>query len=365
MATTVVTFGEVMGRVAPPGFLRFAQALPGSMEFTFGGGEANVAVSLAILGAPAAFVTALPDNPIGDACVMTLRGLGVDTTKIVRTKGGRLGLYYLEGGANQRASNVVYDRDGSSVMTTPASDYDWAAIFANAGWFHVTGITPALSANTAEATLIAVKAAKAAGATVSCDLNFRKKLWNWKPGTKARDLAEETMRQVLPYVDVVIANEEDAEKVLGIKAEDTNVTAGHINAKAYEEVAAKIVEQFPNVSKVAITLRESISASHNNWGGMLYDAATKTTALSPLSAKGDYTPYQITDIVDRVGGGDSFAAGLIYALTSTDYQDPALAISFAVAASCLKHSIIGDFNYATLGEVKTLMSGDGSGRVNR
>ncbi|HEX2952326.1 MAG TPA: sugar kinase, partial [Armatimonadota bacterium] len=203
MSASVVTFGEVMGRIASPGSLRFTQALPGMAEFTFGGGEANVAVSLAILGANATFVTALPKNPIADTCVMTLRGLGVDTTKIIRTDGGRLGLYYLETGANQRASNVVYDRDHSSLMETTADAYDWATIFAGAQWFHVTGITPALSANTAEATLLATKAAKAAGLTVSCDLNFRKKLWKWRPGTQQRDLAEETMRAVLPYVDVV------------------------------------------------------------------------------------------------------------------------------------------------------------------
>jgi len=365
MAISVVTFGEVMGRIAPAGFLRFTQALPGSMEFTFGGGEANVAASLAIFGAQAAFVTALPANPIGDACVMTLRGLGVDTTKIVRTKGGRLGLYYLETGANQRASNVVYDRDNSSVMITPAEAYDWGGIFANAGWFHVTGITPALSENAAHATLVAAKAAKAAGARVSCDLNFRKKLWNWQPGAKARDLAEQTMRGLLPYVDVVIANEEDAEKVLSIKAAGTDVEAGELNVDAYQDVAAQIVAQFPNISQVAITLRESISATHNNWGGMLFDAATRQAHFAPLAADGSYSPYEIRDIVDRVGGGDSFAAGLIFALTTDGLCEPASAIRFAVAASCLKHSIMGDMNYATRAEVEGLMAGQASGRVNR
>ncbi|MHB9022723.1 MAG: PfkB family carbohydrate kinase [Armatimonadota bacterium] len=365
MGNKVVTFGEVMGRIAPAGFQRFLQVLPGSVEFTYGGGEANVAVSLAMLGADAAFVTALPKNPMADACVNCMRGLGVDTSKIVRTSGGRLGLYYLESGANQRASNVYYDRDHSSIMDTPASAYDWASIFSGAGWFHVTGITPALSANAAEATLAAVKAAKAAGLTVSCDLNFRKKLWNWKPGTKSQQLAEETMRGVLPYIDLVIANEEDAEKVLGIKAEGTDVESGQLNVEAYQDVAAKIVSQFPNVKYVAITLRESISASHNNWGGMLYDAAGKQAHFAPLEASGDYTPYEIRDIVDRVGGGDSFGAGLIFALTSDSMNDPASAIRFAVAASCLKHSILGDFNYVTRAEVEALMGGSASGRVNR
>jgi 2-dehydro-3-deoxygluconokinase len=360
----VVTFGEIMGRLAPEGFLRFTQALPGAMQFTFGGGEANVAVSVSLLGGDAAFVTALPKNPIADACVNTLRGLGVDTRGIVRGA-GRLGLYYLEAGANQRASNVVYDRDDSAVMLAPPDAYHWATLFAGAAWFHVTGITPALSANTAAATLAAVQAAKAAGLTVSCDLNFRKKLWNWQPGTKPQALAEATMRQVLPFVDVVIANEEDAEKVLGIHAADTDVESGVLNVAAYLDVAAQIVGQFPNVSKVAITLRESISASHNNWGGMLYDAATQSAAYAPLAADGTYTPYEIRDIVDRVGGGDSFAAGLIFALTTPGLDDSATAIRFAVAASCLKHSIIGDFNYATRAEVEALMGGAASGRVSR
>jgi 2-dehydro-3-deoxygluconokinase len=365
MTTRVVTFGEVMGRIAPSGFVRFTQALPGSMEFTYGGGEANVAVSLSLLGAPATFVTALPANPIADAGVMTLRGLGVDTERIVRTKGGRLGLYFLEHGANQRASNVVYDRDGSSVMITPPEAYDWPAIFQGAGWFHVTGITPALSENAARATLVAVQAAKEAGVTVSCDLNFRKKLWTWKPGTESRDLAEETMRQVMPFVDVVIANEEDAEQVLGIHAAGTDVEAGALNVEAYQTVAALIVSQFPNVSRVAITLRESISATHNNWGGMLYDATSQAAFFAPMDAAGHYRPFEIRDIVDRVGGGDSFAAGLIFASITPALSAPGDIIRFAVAASCLKHSILGDFNYATRPEVEALMKGQASGRVNR
>ncbi|HEY3378643.1 MAG TPA: sugar kinase [Armatimonadota bacterium] len=365
MCASIVTFGEVMGRIAPRGELRFVQALPGAMEFTFGGGEANVAVSLALFGADATFVTALPKNPIADACVMTLRGLGVHTDKIVRTANGRLGLYYLETGANQRASNVVYDRDDSSLMLTQATAYDWASLFAGARWFHFTGITPALSANTAEATLLAAQAAKAAGLTVSCDLNFRKKLWTWQPGTKQRDLAEATMRKILPFVDVVIANEEDAEKVLGIHAAGADIEGGALNVEAYRDVAAQIVSQFPNVSKVAITLRESISATHNNWGGMLFDAATGQACFAPLDGAGNYTPYEIRDIVDRVGGGDSFGAGLIFALTTDGLNTPENAIRYAVAASCLKHSILGDFNYATRAEVEGLMAGQASGRVNR
>ena len=364
MKQATVTFGEIMGRIAPPGVRRFTQALPGMMEFTFGGGEANVAVSLANFGAAATFVTALPKHAVGDACIQALRGLGVETAQIVRGS-GRLGLYYLETGANQRASNVIYDRDGSSVMLTPASAYDWAAIFAGASWLHVTGITPALCENTAQATRDAVQAAKAAGLTVSCDLNFRKKLWNWRSGMKARELAEETMRGILPCVDVVIANEEDAEMVLGIHAAGSDVDSGALQVDAYRQVAAEIVAQFPNVTHVAITLRESISATHNNWGGMLYTAADTACHFAPLAADGGYAPYEIRDIVDRVGGGDSFAAGLIYALQEEGLCAPAQAIRYAVAASCLKHSILGDFNYVTRSEVEGLMAGQASGRVNR
>jgi 2-dehydro-3-deoxygluconokinase len=365
MSLSIVTFGEVMGRVAPPGFRRIAQALPGAMEFTFAGAEANVAVSLAMFGAEAAFVTALPKNPVADACVMCLRGMGVDTSRIVRAPVGRLGLYFVETGANQRAGNVVYDRDGSSVMLTPAGAYDWPAIFQGRQWFHVTGITPSLSANAAEAARAAVQAAKEAGLTVSCDLNFRKKLWNWQPGTEPRDLAEQTMRGILPFVDLVVANEEDADLVLGVRAAGTDVESGALNVGAYREVAAQIAGQFPGVSKVAVTLRESISASHNNWGGMLYDAASRTAHFAPLDADGNYSPYEIRDIVDRVGGGDAFAGGLIFALNTDGLRAPETAIRFAVAASCLKHSILGDFNYVTRAEVEALMGGAASGRVNR
>ena len=365
MNLPIVTFGEIMGRIDTPEYSRFTQALPGSVNFTFGGGEANVAVSLAILGANARFVTALPKHPIAEACVMTLRGAGVETAHIVRASTGRLGLYYLETGANQRASEVTYDREYSTVSLTPPQAYDWEKVFRNAAWFHFTGITPALSENAAKAVMAAVKAANESEATVSCDLNFRKKLWNWREGTKPRDLAEETMRAILPYVDVVIANEEDAEQVLGIHASGTDVESGKLNIDAYCEVAAQIVDQFKNLSKVAITLRESISASHNNWGGLLYDTDGMIAHLAPLNAAGEYAPYEIHNIVDRVGGGDSFAAGLIYALNTPGLSDPAIAIRFAVAASCLKHSIPGDFNYATRAEVEALMGGSATGRVKR
>jgi 2-dehydro-3-deoxygluconokinase len=360
----VVGFGEVMARLSPPGFLRLAQCLPGSLDVTYGGAEANVAVTVAALGGQSRFVTALPKNPLADACVANLRSFGVDTASILRTGTGRLGLYFIEGGANQRPSNVVYDRDGSSISQTPADAYDWTGAFDGAAWFHTTGITPSLSRAAADATLASVKAAKAAGLTVSCDLNFRKKLWNWESGTKPRNLAEKTMRQVLPHVDVLIANEEDAESVLGIHAAGTDVHSGRLAADRYPDVARQIVKQFPNIATVAITLRESVSASHNNWGAMLYEAAAGAAHFAPLR-DGAYRPYEIRDIVDRVGAGDAFGGALIFAMLTPELAAPAEAVAFAAAASCLAHSIVGDFNFTTRAEVEALMHGSGSGRVVR
>lgn len=365
MTLRAVTFGEIMGRLAPPGFLRLSQCLPGSLDVTFAGAEANVAASLAMLGADVAFVSALPRNPIADACLRTLRGLGVDVSHVLRSDKGRLGLYFLETGANQRGSAVIYDRDGSSVMLEHPEAYAWSQTLAGRNWLHVTGITPSLSENAAMATLEAVRTAKKLGVGVSCDLNFRKKLWRWRPGTPARDLAEETMRAVLPSVDLLIANEEDAADVLGIHAADSDVEAGRLNPAGYTEVARRIVAQFPNIGRVAFTLRESISASHNNWGGLLYQAPDDRSYLAPLGADGTYRPYEIRSIVDRVGGGDSFAAGLIFALHQEELREPQTAIAFASAASCLKHSIVGDFNYVSREEIEALMRGSGSGRVQR
>lgn len=364
MSHRIVTFGEIMGRLCPDGYKRFIQSMPGLLELSFVGAEANVAVSLAIFGAPATFVSALPANVLGDACVQTLRGIGVDTSRILRTKHGRLGLYFVEKGANQRPSNVVYDREGSAIATTSADKFDWKAIFADAGWLHVSGITPALSHLAFESTLVAVRAAKAAGATVSCDLNFRKKLWQWESGTKSTALARRCMTQILPHVDVVIANEEDAADVLGIHAEGSDIHGGHLAIDCYPQVAKEIVRQFPNVSKVAITLRESISASHNNWGAMLYDVAAGQAHFAPESG-GKYAPHEIRNIVDRVGGGDSFAAGLVFALNTPELAAAATAVRFAVAASCLAHSIEGDFNFSSRAEVESLMGGSASGRVVR
>ncbi len=360
----VVTFGEIMGRLAPEGFLRFRQCLPGTIQVTFAGAETNVAMSIAYLGGEAAFVTALPKNPIADACVATLKGLGVDTRHILRTDEGRLGLYFLETGANQRSGNVTYDRAGSAISITSWDRYPWKEVFKDAHWFHITGITPALSRTAAEAALVAVKEAKAHQLQVSCDLNFRKKLWRWDPACSANQLAERTMREILPHVDLVIANEEDASDVLRIRARDTDVQSGKIAIESYPEVAREIVRQFPNVPRVAVTLRESISASHNNWGAMLYVASSDTAFLAPMR-DGRYEPYPIRNIVDRVGAGDSFTAALIYALMTPELRSPESAVAFGAAASCLAHSISGDFNYTSRAEVESLMKGSGSGRVVR
>ncbi|TAN35963.1 MAG: sugar kinase [Verrucomicrobia bacterium] len=360
----VVTFGEIMGRVAPRGFLRFRQALPGALDFTFAGAEATVAASVAYLGGEATFVTALPKHALGDACVANLKAMGVDTQYVQRTKRGRLGLYFLETGANQRPSNVIYDRESSAISLTPPESYPWAKIFAGAGWFHISGITPAISALASAAALAAVQAAHAQGVTVSCDLNFRRKLWSWEPATDPQALAQRTMRKILPFVDVVIGNEEDAGEVLGIHASDTDVQAGKLATDKYPDVARQIVAQFPQVKLVAITLRESISASHNNWGAMLFDAASDRAYFAPLRS-GQYQPYQITHIVDRVGGGDAFAAGLIFARLTPGLCEPQTALSFAVASSCLAHSIVGDYNFSSRAEVEALMGGSASGRVVR
>jgi 2-dehydro-3-deoxygluconokinase len=365
MPLNLVTFGEVMLRLCPEEFLRLSQAIPGRLEATFGGGELNVAVSVALQGGQASYLTVVPDNAITDCLVQECRKLGVGTELIRRVKSGRFGIYFVETGANQRGGTVTYDREGSSIALQPAESYDFETAFRGATWFHITGITPAISAHAAAAAKLAVQTARRLGLTVSCDLNFRKKLWNWRPGTKATDLCRETMRGLMPFIDVVIANEEDAEHALGLHAEATNVDAGTLNIVGYEEVARRIVAEFPNVRQVAITLRESFSASHNNWGALLFDVAANRAFLAPTNAEGGYSAYEIRNIVDRVGAGDSFAGALIFALNTSELSSPATAIRYAVAASCLKHSIKGDFNTVTRAEIESLMKGSGSGRVQR
>lgn len=341
MSQKVITFGEVMLRLAPMGYLRFVQT--DNLEATFGGAEANVAVSLANYGIDAAFVTKLPSHEIGQAAVNSLRKFGVDTSLIVRG-GEKVGIYYCEKGASQRPSKVIYDRAHSAIAEAKPSDFDWQKIFAGATWFHVTGITPAISKNMAEITIEAVKAAKKLGLTVSTDLNFRKKLWS-------KEEANKTMTEVCKYVDVCIANEEDASDVFGIKATDTDINTGKLSAKGYEDVCHQLVDKF-GFKKVAITLRESISASDNNWSAMLYSDGKFYTSKK----------YSMR-IVDRVGGGDSFGGGLIAAILK-GYDDQQV-IELAVAASCLKHSIEGDYNLVSWNEVETLANGNGSGRVQR
>jgi len=360
----VVGFGEIMGRFSPEGFDRFSQSCPGKLNLPFAGAEANVAASIAWLGGPSAFVTALPKHAVADACIRALKAMDVDTRHIVRTEVGRLGLYFVETGANQRPSQVIYDREGAAIAITPPDVYNWDSLYEDAGWLHLSGITPALSKVAAESALTAAREAKSRGITVSCDLNFRKKLWQWESDTPPRELAEKTMRELLPLVDIVIGNEGDAEDVLGIRAGSSDVEAGKLTIDRYPDVARQILAQFPKVRKVAITLRESLSASHNNWGAMLYDAGTDEAAFAPIK-EGHYRPYEIRNIVDRVGGGDSFAAGLIFALKSSHYRDDSEVISFAVAASCLAHSIRGDFNRSSRAEVEALVHGSGSGRVVR
>jgi len=339
----VVTFGEIMLRLAPPGFERFLQS-PGFVA-TWGGGEANVAVSTAGFGLPSAYVTVVPSNPIADSMIAEMRRFNVDTTRIVRGK-GRMGIYFVENGANQRPSKVVYDREYSSIALAKPGDIDWDAALAGATWFHTTGITPAISESAAALAIESVKAARAKGITVSCDLNYRKNLWKWGK------TASEVMSELVKYVDVVIANEEDCQAALGIEA-GVDVHSGHLDHDAYKTLAARVVAAYPNIRTLAITLRESKSASHNGWSACLYDG--KDFLMS--------RHYEITHIVDRVGGGDSFAGGLIYGLNMLATKQEAL--EFAVAASCLKHSLPGDFSRFTLDEVNNLLKGDGSGRVQR
>jgi len=342
----IVTFGEIMLRLKSPGNERLFQAP--TLEATFGGGEANVAVSLAIFGRSTAFVTAVPDNPVAEGALRQLRGLGVDVSGIRKTKTGRLGIYFLETGANQRASTVVYDREGSAISAVKPGDFDWAKLFAGATWFHVTGITPALSQSAADTTLEAMKAAQRAGLRVSFDLNFRKKLWNYGK------TAPEVMTELVKHADVVVANEEDVQMCLGIDVDGVDVDGGLLSAQAYQGLTRKVKTAFPNLKAVAVTLRVSRSADRNGWSAVLD------------GEKGFFSSrqYQIDDIVDRVGGGDSFSAGLVFGLTEWP-ADEARALEYAVAASCLKHAIPGDFNLVSRAEVEALVGGDATGRVKR
>lgn len=343
VTSRVVTFGEVMLRLKSPGVERLFQSPV--LEATFGGAEANVAVSLAQYGVPVSFVSAIPANQIGDACIGELRRFGVDTSR-VRRQGGRLGIYFLEAGANQRPSKVTYDRSGSAIAAAKRGDFDWDAVLDGAAWFHLTGVTAAISESAAELVIDGARSAREKGITVSCDYNYRKNLW------KFGKAAPEVMREIVRHVNVGIANEEDCQKALGIDL-DVDVHAGALETDKYCAMAVRVLEAFPNLDKQVITLRESHSADRNGWSAVLHNRTQFLTSRR----------YEITDIVDRVGAGDSFGAGLIYGQLT--YGDDARALEFATAASCLKHSILGDFNRVTVAEVEALMQGEESGRVQR
>lgn len=343
----VITFGEIMLRLSTPGYLRFSQA--GQFDATFGGGEANVAVSLANYGIETEFVTRLPENDVAARCLKELRSYGVGTDNII-FGGDRMGIYFLETGAVSRPSKVIYDRAGSSIATISKGTVDWKKAFEGAEWFHWTGITPALSHNAADVCLEGIRAAREMGLTISCDLNYRKNLW------KYGENAAEVMPELVKECDIILGNEEDAEKVFGIKPEgfDATSTGGDIDQERFRSVCEQIMQKFPSVKKVVITLRGSINANHNSWGGVLWDGSK--LIQSPR--------YDITHIVDRVGGGDAFMGGLIYGMLTWPGDDKK-ALDFAAAASCLKHTVFGDFNQVTVKEVESLMAGDGSGRVSR
>ncbi len=340
---TLVTLGEIMLRLKSPGHERFFQSPV--LEATFGGGESNVASALSSLGKNTAFVTALPDNPLGNGAISALRGYGVDTSRIIR-QGNRLGTYFLEAGANQRPSNVIYDRTNSSISEAHPDDFNWDTVFHDALWFHITGITPAISEKGAEIAMRAVREGKERGITVSCDLNYRKKLW------KYGKTAPQVMNELVKYVDIAIANEEDCQKCLGLNSCE-DVSSGNLVLERYKDITEKVLSQFPNLKKIAITLRESHSADYNSWSAVLNNREELLVSKK----------YEIKNIVDRVGGGDSFSAGLIYGLTTFDSDTKAL--DFATATSCLKHSIPGDVALISEPEVLNLMKGDGSGRVQR
>ncbi len=339
----ILTFGEIMLRLKTPGVERFFQSP--LLEATFGGGEANVAVSLANYGMDAQYLTVLPDNAMGDACLAELRRFGVDVSKVQRGS-GRMGIYFLEGGANQLPSKVVYDREGAAIAVAKPGDIDWAKAFDGVGWFHITGISPAISETAMALSLESVKAAKAAGVTVSCDLNYRKNLW------KYGKTAPEVMCELVKYVDVAIANEEDCQKSLGVQL-DVAVESGALDTDKYKALTDAVLTAYPNLKMIAVTLRESLSADSNGWSACLNDHDNFFLSRH----------YNINDIIDRVGGGDSFSGGLIYGLNN--YDNHAQALEFAVAASCLKHSIGGDFNRVSVKDVESLMGGDASGRVQR
>ncbi len=363
--TRIVTFGEIMARMAPAGVLRLRQTLPGSLDVTFAGAEANVAASLNLLGCHSDFVTALPAGPLTEACLGNLRSVGVGVDHIRITDCGRFGIYFVEMGANQRPSRVFYDREHSAISQAGTGDFDWDVILDGASWLHLTGITPALSKSATEATIDAAKAARAKSVSVSCDVNFRSKLWRWDPARSPEQLAGDVLRQLLPHVDLLMASEEDF-RLVGVTASAEHgheKSFGVIGPERAIRMARLMAKAFPNLRMIATTLRESISATHNNWGAVLLDVASDMDYQAPQQS-GNYQPYEIRSIVDRVGSGDAFDAGLLYGLTHPEFSLQS-ALEFATAASCLSHSVIGDCNFASRQEIEDLMNGARSGRVVR
>lgn len=363
---TVVCFGEIMARHAPAGHLRLAQVLPGSLEVTFAGAEANTAVAIAQLGGRAQFVTALPDSPLGDACAAALRATNVDMDHVTRLEKSRLGLFFVETGANQRGGQVLYDREGSAFAVSGAGSYDWDTMFRDAGWFHTSGISASVSRAAAEATLAAMKTAKQSGLTVSFDLNFRRKLWQWSPVLPALELARQTHDQLLPWVDVLIGNPFDLASLLDDPPPPERLDPVLAMPDDFSVLARRLAGAWPHLGKIAITLRRNHSAHHNGWGALLYLPGEDRCLMAPTDAGGVYQPYEIHAIVDRVGTGDVFSGALIFALQGGgELGEAATALRFAVAASCLAHSVKGDFFFCRRAEVEALMNGDASGHVSR
>ncbi len=361
----IVAFGEIMGRISMPGFRRFAQSMPGSVDLEFAGAEANVLSSLALLGMSTSFITALPANEIGEACLASLRGRGVGLDHVVRRLDSRLGLYFVEKGANQRGGLVVYDREGSALATTPSANYRWEETLSRAGWLHLTGITPALSAIAAEANLDAAQTASRLGIPISCDLNYRSKLWRWDSSLSPQDLAARQMNRVLPHVTHLVAGREDASSMLGIRPRGASTSGDAPEREATLDIMTQLADRFPRLQAIAMTQRQGVSAHHHLWGGCLFTVATREDRWAPMGTEGGYAPYEITQIVDRIGGGDAFSAGLIFAWNTPELSSPEQAVRFATAASCLAHSVEGDANGATREEIESLMAGSSGSRVRR
>ena len=360
----IAAFGEVMLRLAPQGKRRLAQALPGTLEATFGGSEANVCASLAMFGTPCRFLTALPDTPPARAFAAQLRGLGCDLSRVLCTDSGRMGVYYVEHGSNMRGASVWYDRENSVISTLGPEAYDTEPMLEGVTHLHFSDITCALTEKAFRTVIAFAQEAKRKGIRVSLDINNRKKLWNWKPGTEKQTLARECLEELTPYADWIIGNREDISAIFGFAAPPA-LREGKIDFDAYAKSAELLADKFPQARYIAFTLRETISADSNLWGGMLYDGEEKKAFFAPLDQEGNYAPYAMRDIVDRFGGGDAFTAGLLHALYSEKYSSPETAVRFAAAAGALKHSIFSDYNYTNEAEVEALMFSDGSGRIRR